>query len=120
MMQQMMSNPQAMQNMMQARMNLLQQMNGGAGMGGYGAAAQPPVAPTTPAAATTPAAGTPVAPAGQDNPMAAQMQRARFATQLSQLSGMGFGNEAACLRALAQHNGRVDAAIDTLLSEGSS
>jgi len=31
---------------------------------------------------------------------------------------MGFTNEAACLNALAQHGGRVDAAIDTLLANG--
>ncbi|CAE7206218.1 unnamed protein product [Symbiodinium sp. KB8] len=45
-----------------------------------------------------------------------RLQRARFASQLTQLSAMGFTNEAACLRALAQHEGRLDAAIDTLLS----
>ena len=53
--------------------------------------------------------GNPPAP----NPV---LQRARFASQLAQLSAMGFTNEAACLRALAQHEGRVDAAIDALLS----
>merc|ERR1719353_2677182 len=99
-------------------------------------------AETAPAAATTPAAA-PAAPAMQPNPFAAmmmrppgpmggaapgaapaanaaseQMNRARFASQLTQLTSMGFSNEAACLRALAQHNGRVDAAIDTLLASG--
>jgi ubiquilin len=51
-------------------------------------------------------------------PMTEQMQRIRFASQLTQLTVMGFTNEAACLNALAQHHGRVDAAIDTLLSSG--
>jgi hypothetical protein len=48
------------------------------------------------------------------------MARARFTSQLAQLSAMGFCNEAAALRALQQHQGRVDAAIDALLAEGSS
>jgi ubiquilin len=100
MMQQMMANP----GMMNPGMGF-PPMNAG-GYGGF----QPPVAPgTTPGASPTPAA-TP--------PMNDQMQRIRFASQLAQLSSMGFSNEAACLRALAQHNGRVDAAIDTLLSSG--
>mmetsp|Transcript_104729 Transcript_104729/g.191237 ORF Transcript_104729/g.191237 Transcript_104729/m.191237 type:complete len:98 (+) Transcript_104729:2-295(+) len=51
-------------------------------------------------------------------PAAANFQRAQFATQLAQLSAMGFVNEEACLRVLAQHQGRVDAAIDALLSSG--
>jgi hypothetical protein len=61
-------------------------------------------------------AGTSPTPAAA--PMTEQMQRIRFASQLTQLTVMGFTNEAACLNALAQHNGRVDAAIDTLLSSG--
>lgn len=44
--------------------------------------------------------------------------RARFASQLMQLAGMGFTDESTCLRALAQHNGRLDSAIDVLLSGG--
>jgi ubiquilin len=95
MMQQMMANPQMMNNMA---------FNPGMNAGGYGDF-QPPVAPTSPTATGAP-------------PMNDQMQRIRFASQLAQLSAMGFSNEAACLRALAQHNGRVDAAIDTLLSSG--
>lgn len=63
-------------------------------------------------------AGTSLAPPA--TPMTEQMQRMRFASQLTQLTMMGFTNEAACLHALAQHNGRIDAAIDTLLSSGSS
>mmetsp|Transcript_99393 Transcript_99393/g.173575 ORF Transcript_99393/g.173575 Transcript_99393/m.173575 type:complete len:558 (+) Transcript_99393:91-1764(+) len=51
-------------------------------------------------------------------PVATSIQRAQFAAQLAQLAAMGFANEEACLRALAQNQGRVDAAIDTLLSEG--
>jgi len=111
MMQQMMSNPAQMQSMMQLSQQLMGGGMGG-GLGGMGAGMG------------TPAAGLPqqaAAPAAQDlmaNPLAAQMQRSRFAAQLSQLTSMGFTNEAACLRALAQHGGRVDAAIDTLLSSG--
>jgi ubiquilin len=59
-------------------------------------------------------------PAPPATPMTEQMQKMRFASQLTQLTMMGFTNEAACLHALAQHNGRIDAAIDTLLSSGSS
>jgi ubiquilin len=101
MMQQMMANPGMMQpNMAFPGMNA----------GGYGGF-QPPVPSPAPALGASPTPmGTP--------PMTEQMQRIRFASQLAQLSAMGFSNEAACLRALAQHNGRVDAAIDTLLSSG--
>lgn len=42
--------------------------------------------------------------------------RARFASQLVQLANMGFSDESTCLRALAQHNGRLDSAIDVLLT----
>jgi len=94
MMQQMMSNPALMSMMMNPAMNPF-----AGGAGGYAAGA--PLAPG--AAAQTP-----------------ELQRARFASQLTQLSAMGFTNEAACLRALAQHEGRVDAAIDTLLSDGNN
>eukprot|EP00439_Symbiodinium_sp_Y106_P035823 s411_g4.t1 len=82
-----MSNPALMSMMMNPAMNPF------AG-GGYGA-------------------GAPMAQTATQPP---ELQRARFASQLTQLSAMGFTNEAACLRALAQHEGRVDAAIDTLLS----
>jgi len=44
--------------------------------------------------------------------------RARFASQLVQLAGMGFSDESLCLRALSQHNGRLDSAIDVLLTGG--
>eukprot|EP00437_Effrenium_voratum_P002992 CAMPEP_0181433712 /NCGR_PEP_ID=MMETSP1110-20121109/19440_1 /TAXON_ID=174948 /ORGANISM="Symbiodinium sp., Strain CCMP421" /LENGTH=432 /DNA_ID=CAMNT_0023557187 /DNA_START=62 /DNA_END=1360 /DNA_ORIENTATION=+ len=89
MMQQMMSNPALMSMMMNPAMNPF-----AGGTGGY-------------------AAGAPLAQAPAQTP---ELQRARFASQLTQLSAMGFTNEAACLRALAQHEGRLDAAIDTLLS----
>mmetsp|Transcript_68499 Transcript_68499/g.191973 ORF Transcript_68499/g.191973 Transcript_68499/m.191973 type:complete len:408 (+) Transcript_68499:125-1348(+) len=81
-------------------------MGGGMG-GGFGAlpGAAPGAAVTAPAA--NPFAG-----------LAMSSQRARFSSQLTQLAAMGFTNEADCLRALAQHDGRVDAAIDTLLSGG--
>merc|ERR1712032_1630481 len=67
-----------------------------------------------------PAAAT--AAAQEPNQIAAMpeaVQRARFAPQLAQLAGMGFTDEPMCLRALVQHNGRLDAAIDVLLSGGS-
>merc|ERR1712176_1640456 len=95
MMQQMMSDPARMQQ----SMAMAQQLFGGGG------------------AMSTPAGAVPTTtPVG--NPMAEAMQRARFAGQLSQLVAMGFTNEAICLRVLAQHNGRIDAAIDALLASG--
>ncbi|OLP97552.1 hypothetical protein AK812_SmicGene20068 [Symbiodinium microadriaticum] len=110
MMQQMMSNPALMSMMMNPAMNpfgggsmvapLLKMLLLTEGTGGY-------------------AAGAPLAQAPAQTPepdAEMRLQRARFASQLTQLSAMGFTNEAACLRALAQHEGRLDAAIDTLLS----
>merc|ERR1712045_587074 len=61
-----------------------------------------------------------VAPAPAQDAALNPMVRARFAGQLAQLSAMGFCNEQACLRALLQHQGRVDAAIDALLLSGES
>merc|ERR1719476_99379 len=49
-------------------------------------------------------------------PLPSVMLRARFAGQLAQLSAMGFSNEEACLRALQQHNGRLDSAIEALIA----
>eukprot|EP00438_Fugacium_kawagutii_P031540 Skav209361 [mRNA] locus=scaffold1388:73401:78590:- [translate_table: standard] len=60
--------------------------------------------------------GTGTAPTASPAAAANPMNRIRFASQLAQLSSMGFTNEAACLRALARHEGRVDAAIDALLA----
>lgn len=80
---------------------LHQMMNGGAGMS-LGA----------------PTMGSALSPTANISPAALNMQRMRFAAQLAQLTAMGFSDEAACLRALAQHGGRVDAAIDTLLASG--
>merc|ERR1712012_1103512 len=54
----------------------------------------------------------------ENNPMRQQVLRVRFSQQLQQLIAMGFTNEIVCLRVLAQHNGRVDAAMDALLSMG--
>merc|ERR1740121_3176490 len=54
----------------------------------------------------------------ENNPMRQQVLRVRFSQQLQQLMAMGFSNEIVCLRVLAQHNGRVDAAMDALLSMG--
>lgn len=44
------------------------------------------------------------------------VQKVRFASQLMQLANMGFCDEGMCLRALAQHNGRLDSTIDMLLT----
>merc|ERR1719478_508974 len=98
---QMMQNPQAMQQLMQMR----QQMGMGGPMGmpmmpGFGMPAAPPASGIAPAA----------------DAMSDVVLRARFASQLTELIAMGFTNEAVCLRVLQQHNGRIDAAIDALLS----
>merc|ERR1719198_62572 len=87
MMQQMMSNPA----MMQASMQMAQQMYGGAGgmAGGYSGVPDN--------------SGMPLA-----QPLESGAARIQFANQLAQLSVMGFSNEAACLRALQQHQGRID------------
>merc|ERR1711902_260287 len=54
----------------------------------------------------------------EDNPVRQQMMRMRFSQQLQQLVAMGFTNETVCLRVLAQHDGRVDSAMDALLTMG--
>merc|ERR1711918_248402 len=91
------------------------QAGNGNGMGFPGMFGMPPIAPANPPVtdgnAETPSTAPPAA--GVD-----QFARARFAAQLGQLAAMGFTNEAACLRALQQHQGRVDAAIDALLVSG--
>lgn len=102
-MQQMMSNPDQMQQIMQ----MSQQLFGGVGFAG---------GMPTPGIHAPDANGT----ADALQPMMLNAQRARFSSQLSQLMAMGFTNETVCLRVLAQHNGRVDAALDTLLSMGDS
>merc|ERR1719313_2699748 len=94
--QQMMSDPQAMQRAMQMMSGQHQGMQGGMPLEGASDAAP------------TPAAG----------PMDDMMLRARFAHLLPQLTAMGFTNEALCLRVLQQQNGRLDAAIDVLLTSG--
>lgn len=106
MMQQMLNNPVQMQQMMGMSPLLGGGLGGGFG-GGFGGS-------TFPQANLAGGAVDPL------NPLALAAQRARFADQLSQLRAMGFTNEAVCLRVLVQHNGRVDAAIDTLLSMPSS
>merc|ERR1711972_1281421 len=109
MMQQMMNNPA----MMQQSMLMAQQMFGGTAAGQPNMFGAPAFAPQA------------VQPAGEALDATAQgapdsLLRVRFASHLAQLSAMGFCNEAACLRALQQHHGRVDAAIDTLLANGES
>merc|ERR1712039_251254 len=111
MMGQLASNPA----MMQQSMQMAQAMFGnqaGTAPGLPGAFNSPFVSPSAPADAQGPS--TPVVPAAGIDSFA----RVRFASQLAQLTAMGFCNEAACLRALQQHMGRVDAAIDTLLATG--
>mmetsp|Transcript_114649 Transcript_114649/g.297133 ORF Transcript_114649/g.297133 Transcript_114649/m.297133 type:complete len:105 (-) Transcript_114649:222-536(-) len=103
MMQQMMSDPARMQQ----SMAMAQQMFGG-GMGN-GMMGGNPLQQAMPGANN----------AATDDALL-PMQRARYAGQLSQLTTMGFTNEAMCLRALVQHDGRVDAAIDALLANGDS
>lgn len=77
--------------------------------GGYSGFQMPPFAPS----AQPFADGN-----GQVNTEASEeVNRVRFAAQLAQLATMGFSNETLCLQALARTNGRVDAAIDALLSE---
>merc|ERR1719247_4044773 len=114
--QQMMGDPQAMQRAMQMMSGQHQGMPGGMPLG-YGLGAQPGQfgspglgmpAEGAGGAAPTPAAG----------PMDDMMLRARFAHLLPQLTAMGFTNEALCLRVLQQQNGRLDAAIDVLLTSG--
>jgi ubiquilin len=114
--QQMMGDPQAMQRAMQMMSGQHQGMPGGMPFG-YGFGAQPGQfgspglgmpAEGAGGAAPTPAAG----------PMDDMMLRARFAHLLPQLTAMGFTNEALCLRVLQQQNGRLDAAIDVLLTSG--
>merc|ERR1719387_2692582 len=114
--QQMMSDPQAMQRAMQMMSGQHQGMPGGMPFG-YGFSVQPGQfgspglgmpAEGAGGAAPTPAAG----------PMDDMMLRARFAHLLPQLTAMGFTNEALCLRVLQQQNGRLDAAIDVLLTSG--
>jgi ubiquilin len=115
MMQQMMQDPAQMQQMMQTSMQFRSLMGGMAGLGapgpgGFGAA------PTT----GTPSTAVPNPMTDAANPFAQAAQRARFASQLTQLQTMGFTDEATCLRVLAEHNGRIDAAIDALLSGAGS
>jgi len=120
MMQQMMSDPAQMQQIMAMR----QQLTGGGGMPAGGAAGYAaPAAPTAPAANPMAAMmqqlmGGGLAGAPAAAPMDSAAQRLQYANQLSQLAAMGFTDEEACLRALVQHNGRVDAAMDVLLGAG--
>lgn len=139
MMQQLMSNPAQMQQMMAAAQQIRQMTGAGAAGGLAGMPALglgmpfPTATPSLPtsapvadaaaageaAAVASPQPGEPAAAPGTqvaNNPLAAALQRTRFASQLQQLVAMGFTNESVCLQALAQHNGRLDAAIDTLLA----
>merc|ERR1719263_2294784 len=93
-----------------------QQLGSGPNMGAFGAPGNtgfmgmPSAAPLSNEAAQPPPAALPL------GGMLDGAQRVRFASQLAQLATMGFTNESACLQALVQHNGRVDAALDALLA----
>jgi ubiquilin len=106
-MQQMMSNPA----MMQQSMQMAQQMFGNQASP-FGAAAATPTGDTNVAQQQG-------ADAAVTDPTLNPFGHVQFAAQLAQLSAMGFCNQAACLRALQQHQGNVDAAIDTLLASDS-
>lgn len=135
MMQQMMSNPAMMQQVMSMRQQMMQQQphvegqgnvgqptgglnpapfSGGAGAGAGGFGASPggnPFQQMMQQMNAGAAQGT-----GDVAPVPESVQRMRFASQLMQLANMGFTDESMCLRALAQHNGRLDSAIDVLLT----
>merc|ERR1712217_514624 len=113
-MEQLSNNPAMMQQSMQMAQTMFgNQAGGAAGFPGlFGTPAMSPSVPNPAAGAQGP--NTSVAPSAEADALA----RVRFAAQLAQLTAMGFCNEAACLRALQQHMGRVDAAIDTLLATG--
>lgn len=117
MMQQMMSNPALMQQSMQMAQNMFGNQGMGAGFPGMMGA--PPAGAGFPGMMGALPAGGAQAPSATP-PSVDSFTRIQFAAQLAQLSAMGFSNEAAALRALQQHQGRVDAAIDMLLAEGCS
>jgi len=129
MMQQMMSDPQQMNQMMQFSAQMRQMMGGGAGADNafqVPGAAMPgvPAVPLATPAAPAPTASVPAPDAAANAgagpaPMLA-MQRMRFQSQLAQLASMGFTNESVCIQALVRHNGRIDAAIETLLTDPSA
>lgn len=130
MMQQMMSNPAMMQQAMAMSQQMMSQqmmpqahaqgnpapLSGlGGGAGGFGS---PPagVNPFQMMMQQMNSGGVPAQGTGESQPIPESAQRMRFASQLMQLANMGFTDESTCLRALAQHNGRLDSAIDVLLT----
>jgi len=113
----MLQNPQAMQNMMQM-MGQAQQMpaNGPAASPMAAMMGQNPQMAQMMAqlmGGASPSVHTPGQPPA---PMDEAMQRNRFASQLAQLSAMGFNDEVKCLAALLRTNGNVDGALDVLFS----
>jgi len=119
MMQQMMSNPAMMQHAMGMTQQMMQpQANAqgnaapfsgfGGGAGGFGSPGANPFQMMMQQQMNTGAAQSP--------PVSESVQRVQFASQLMQLANMGFTDESMCLRALTQHNGRLDSAIDVLLT----
>jgi ubiquilin len=107
MMQQMMQNPQMMQNAMQ--MNPMFAQQGGMGQNPFMGNFAPPAAAPAQGGAMDEAS----LAAAASNPMV----RARFASQLENLLAMGFSDEQKCLRALVQCDGNVDRALDRLFAD---
>jgi ubiquilin len=120
MMQQMMSNPAAMQQAMAMMNPQSQAQTGGANAGGFNAGGFGGPGFGGPNFQTMLQQMNAAQGAGQQGAGAAEVPEAvlrmRFASQLVQLANMGFTDESVCLRALAQHNGRLDSVIDVLLT----
>jgi len=129
MMQQMMQNPA----MLQQSMQMQQQMFGGCLTGSNATANANPFTAMPRAQASAMSGGgysafgmSPLATAPQPfigggpqvgTEASDNFNRTRFASQLAQLAAMGFTDEALCVQALVRTNGRVDVAMDQLLSE---
>jgi len=109
--------PNPMHQMMQQMMNPQGQAPMGGAANGAGGMAPNPMQQML----QQMSAGQPGVGAGAGGGAAAvpeSVQKMQFASQLMQLANMGFSDESMCLRALAQHNGRLDSAIDMLLTGG--
>merc|ERR1712194_67322 len=89
--------------------NAVQQMMAGIPPANQAAASPPAAAPTS-------TLGPMFSQTNAQTPTSEEASRARFASQLTQLAAMGFTNEELCLQALSQNHGRVDQAIDALIS----
>ncbi|XP_045501513.1 ubiquilin-1 [Colias croceus] len=144
-MQQMMSNPQALNALLQIQQGM-EQLRAAApslvnnlGFGAAAATAAPPAAPTAPTAPTAPAAPAAgnapprqqqntelftqfmqrmVAAMSNDQNSSNQPPEQRYSQQLEQLAAMGFLNRDANLQALIATFGDVNAAVERLLALG--